>query len=32
MSIFATKSIERIQTEQLGSGNGELKRVLDLPG
>ena len=28
MSIFATKSIERIQTEQLGSGNGELKRVL----
>ena len=28
MSIFATKSIEQIQTEQLGHGNGELKRVL----
>jgi basic amino acid/polyamine antiporter, APA family len=28
MSIFATKSIERIQTEQLGSENAGLKRVL----
>ena len=28
MSIFATKSIERIKLEQLGSGEGGLKRVL----
>jgi APA family basic amino acid/polyamine antiporter len=28
MSIFATKSIEQIKTEQLGSGEGGLKRVL----
>ena len=28
MSIFATKSIEQIKAEQLGPGNGELKRVL----
>ncbi len=28
MSIFATKSIERIKTEQIGSGEGTLKRVL----
>ena len=28
MSIFATKSIERIKSEQLGSGEGDLKRVL----
>ena len=28
MSIFATKSIERIQAEQLGHGEGSLKRVL----
>ena len=28
MSIFATKSIERIKSEQLGSGEGGLKRVL----
>jgi APA family basic amino acid/polyamine antiporter len=28
MSIFATKSIERIHGEQLGGGNGGLKRVL----
>jgi basic amino acid/polyamine antiporter, APA family len=28
MSILATKSIERITTEQLGSGEGGLKRVL----
>ena len=28
MSIFATKSIERIKTEQLGSGEAALKRVL----
>ena len=28
MSIFATKSIERIQSEQLGHGEGGLKRVL----
>ncbi|HEY7056851.1 MAG TPA: amino acid permease [Vicinamibacterales bacterium] len=28
MSIFATKSIERIQAEQLGSGHASLKRVL----
>jgi APA family basic amino acid/polyamine antiporter len=28
MSIFATKSIEQIKQEQLGSGEGTLKRVL----
>src|SRR6476620_8260177 len=28
MSIFATKSIEQIKTEQLGTGEGGLKRVL----
>ena len=28
MSIFATKSIEQIKTEQLGQGEGGLKRVL----
>jgi APA family basic amino acid/polyamine antiporter len=28
MSIFATKSIEQIKAEQLGSGEGGLKRVL----
>jgi basic amino acid/polyamine antiporter, APA family len=28
MSIFATKSIERIQAEQIGQGEGTLKRVL----
>jgi basic amino acid/polyamine antiporter, APA family len=28
MSIFATKSIEQIKTEQLGHGEGGLKRVL----
>jgi APA family basic amino acid/polyamine antiporter len=28
MSIFATKSIEQIRAEQLGSGEGGLKRVL----
>jgi basic amino acid/polyamine antiporter, APA family len=28
MSIFATKSIERIKAEQLGHGDGGLKRVL----
>ncbi len=28
MSIFATKSIERIKSEQLGSGEATLKRVL----
>ena len=28
MSIFATKSIEAIKTEQLGEGEGTLKRVL----
>jgi APA family basic amino acid/polyamine antiporter len=28
MSIFATKSIEQIRTEQLGTGEGGLKRVL----
>src|SRR6188472_2647730 len=28
MSIFATKSIEQIQREQLGQGEGGLKRVL----
>ena len=28
MSIFATKSIEQIQVEQLGAGEGTLKRVL----
>src|SRR5437762_1309484 len=28
MSIFATKSIEQIKTEQIGQGEGTLKRVL----
>src|SRR5438034_3103095 len=28
MSIFATKSIEQIETEQIGGGEGTLKRVL----
>src|SRR5437762_12357932 len=28
MSIFATKSIEQIKTEQIGHGEGTLKRVL----
>src|SRR5438034_7145837 len=28
MSIFATKSIEQIETEQIGRGEGTLKRVL----
>src|SRR6187401_2202179 len=28
MSIFATKSIEQIKAEQLGQGEGTLKRVL----
>ena len=28
MSIFATKSIEQIKTEQIGPGEGNLKRVL----
>src|SRR5256885_6398699 len=28
MSIFATKSIEQIKTEQIGKGEGTLKRVL----
>src|SRR5258708_39255144 len=28
MSIFATKSIEQIKAEQLGQGEGGLKRVL----
>ena len=28
MSIFATKSIEAIKTEQIGQGEGTLKRVL----
>ena len=28
MSIFATKSIEQIKTEQIGTGEGSLKRVL----
>jgi APA family basic amino acid/polyamine antiporter len=28
MSIFATKSIEQIKTEQIGPGEGSLKRVL----
>jgi APA family basic amino acid/polyamine antiporter len=28
MSIFATKPIEQIETEQIGQGEGTLKRVL----